>query len=222
MLRLVSSTAKIPVFNKCKEPDRKREPGARKMESLIAATVIVILIIAARSRTRAEKKPFVFPDIGSPIGSAMIIYDARDISLDTRKIADIINRSSTGAAAKAEDVPLPQGGVFPLVRVTSPIAFVVVVNDTPDCVEEIREIANEAEEKHELPKELIEKLRRCNARLDVSSANNRTRVTNKAVIVEATTDLDPTNPAVQIVLQTLQDATNGLTFDCVNGGWLMR
>ncbi len=188
----------------------------------IAATVIIIVIIAARSWSHAEKKPFVFPDIGSPIASAMVIYDSRDISLDTRKIADIINKSSNDATAKAEDVPLPQGGVFPLVRVTTPVALVVVVDDSSYAVEEIRELTNDTEKKQQLPKELIAKLRRCNSRLSVSSANSPTKVTDKAVIVEAKTDLDPKSPAVQKLLHTLEDSTQGLTFDCVDGKWLTR
>lgn len=188
----------------------------------IAATVIIVTIFASSPPAHAEKEPFVFPDIGSPIASAMVIYDSRDVALDTKKIADIINKSSEDATAKAEDVTLPGGMVFPLVRVMTPVSFVVVINDSPDSVEEIREMADEAEKKQQLPKELIAKLRRCNARLDVSSANSQTSVTEKAMIVDAKTDLDPTSPAVQKLLHTLQDSTQGLTLDCVHGGWLMR
>lgn len=187
----------------------------------IAASVIIIGSVASLFMAPAKDKPCPFPDIGSPIASAMVIYDSREIQLDTRKLAVTINQSSNEANAKAEDVPLPQGGIFKLVRVKKPMGLVVVINDSPESIEEIRELAAEAEKQKLLPKESIAKLRNCNARLDVSSANNPTKVTDKAIIIDATmTDLDPANPAVQHFLHTLQGSAQGITFDCVNGVWL--
>jgi len=186
----------------------------------IAVAVTIVFFFAANPGTHTEKKPFVLPDIGSPISSAMVIFDSRDVQLDTKKIAAILNNSSKEISAKAEDVPLPHGGVFPLVRVTAPVALVVTIDDSTDALEEIRELTDEAEKQNYLSKELIAKLRKCNARLGVSSANSQTTVTDKAVTVEAKTDLDPANPVVKKLLHTLQDSTHGLTFDCVNGGWM--
>jgi hypothetical protein len=139
--------------------------------------MITSLIKTLKALFANSAQPPAFPDIGSPIASAMVFY---------------------------------------------PVSFVVVINDAPESVEEIREIADEAESKQQLPKELIEKLRRCNARLDVSSANSPVKMTDKRIVVEAKTDLDPTNPPVLKILHSLEDSTHGLTFDCVKGGWLTR
>ncbi|MBS1989859.1 MAG: hypothetical protein JSS83_05030 [Cyanobacteria bacterium SZAS LIN-3] len=184
----------------------------------MAAAAIAYLAIARSRRKRAKKQPIVFPDIGSPITSAMVMYDSHDISLDNKKIAEIINQDSEATIAEAENVPLTHG-LFPLVRVKSTVPFVVVINDSPEAAQEIQEIADMAERENQLPKDIIDKLRRCDARLDVSSARSPVKIAVQAITVEATTDLDPIKPPVLKVLRSLEDSTHGLTFDCVNGGW---
>lgn len=196
----------------------------------VAGAVISLAYFGSKLRKRAPKSSafpqtdasFTLPDIGSPFTSAMVIYDSSQISLDTTIIADIISQSSNNAAAKAEDVLLPDGEVFPLVRVTAPIACVVVIDDVPDVIVEIKELADEMEENQQLSRESIDNLRKCNARLGISAPTFAVKELEDAIKLAANTNLDPQNPAFRKLLFTLQDATHGQIFDCVNGKWLER
>lgn len=179
----------------------------------VAGALIIIGVIAGRLWTLFSDKPSFIP---SPISTAMVIYDSRNISLDTRKLAEIINSSQQGMTAKAEEVKLPQGWILPFVRVSASEDLVVIINDSPGSVENIREIAEEAEKNRLLPQELIARLRNCNAHIDVSSANCKVTATNNTFLVKTTAELDPANPAVQKLLHTLQGYTRGFIYDCVN------
>jgi len=191
------------------------------MAEWIIVAGVSLTVFAVWWWARGTKQPPPFPDIGSPIASARVIYNTSDISLDNKKIAELINQSTSETVARAEDVPL-LNTVFPLVRVTAPVSYVVVVNDHQDVAEELKELADAAEKENQLPKELLDKLRRCNASLDLSSANSPVKMTSKAIVVEAKTDLDPTSPPVLKVIQALETATHGLSFNCVDGKWLTR
>jgi len=180
-----------------------------------------LTVLAVWLWARDTKQPPPFPDIGSPIPSARVIYNTKDISLDNKKIAALINETTNDTVAMAEDVPL-LNTVFPLVRVTGPVSYVVVVNDHPDVAEDLKELADAAEKENQLPKDLLDKLRLCNASLDLSSANSPVKMTNKRIVVEAKTDLDPTSPPVLKVIRGLESATHGLSFNCVDGKWLTK
>ena len=195
--------------------------GSKKMAEWIIVAGVSLAVFAVWLWARSTKQPSPYFDIGSPIGSARVIYNSTEISMDTKKIADLINQDSKNIIAKAEDVRLPNE-VFPLVRVKAPVSFVVVINDHPDAATEIQELADEAEKDNLLPKDLISKLRKCNASIDLSSANSPVTITNNAIVVGGKTDLDPSNPPVLRVIRAIETATHGLSFNCVDGKWLTK
>jgi hypothetical protein len=86
------------------------------------------------------------------------------------------------------------------------------------------EMASDAAAELSLPEEQVGFLRRCNARLDIQSADyegNRHLDTDaRSITVIASTDLDPQDESVRAVLKVLAELTGGPVLDCMNGGWL--
>jgi len=112
--------------------------------------------------------------------------------------------------------------VIPQIRVDTRMPLTIQIDDDPEYVpEEIQELATDAESI--LSSGDIEKLRRCQTRLDIMSVNPpRVEETDQTISVYTETDLDPADNDVRSVLLTLADFLEGYVFDCVNGKWLLR
>jgi hypothetical protein len=93
------------------------------------------------------------------------------------------------------------------VRVATEVPLSIQIEDDPEFVpEEMAGLAEEAE--GVLAEDWVELLRRCTARLDVTEADEETR-------------LDPTQPDVEAVLIEIARFVDGLVHDNVNGEWLV-
>lgn len=96
---------------------------------------------------------------------------------------------------------------IPQMRVATAVPLIVQIEDDPEYVpEELAGLADEAEGL--LSEDWIELLRRCTARLDVTEADEETR-------------LDPTQPDVEAVLIEIARFVDGIVHDNVNGEWLV-
>ena len=96
---------------------------------------------------------------------------------------------------------------IPQVRVATAVPLIVQIEDDPEYVpEELAGLAEEAE--GVLSGDWVQTIRRCTARLDVTEADEETR-------------LDPTQPDVEAVLIEIARFVDGLVHDNVNGEWLV-
>jgi hypothetical protein len=95
----------------------------------------------------------------------------------------------------------------PQVRVATAIPLTIQIEDDPDYVpDELAGLAEEGE--GVLSEDWLQLLRRSTARLDVTEAEEETR-------------LDPTQPDVEAVLIEIARFVDGLVHDNVNGEWLV-
>lgn len=95
----------------------------------------------------------------------------------------------------------------PQVRVATAVPLTIQIEDDPEFVpDELAGLAEEGE--GVLSEDWLQLLRRCTARLDVTEADEETR-------------LDPTQPDVEAVLIEIARFVDGLVHDDVNGEWLV-
>src|SRR4030095_7423805 len=96
-----------------------------------------------------------------------------------------------------------------------PVELTIQINDDPEYVpDELAELVDQL--KSIAPPSDVSPLRACNARIELHSTTPPTRIDDVQSIV-AHTNLDPTFPEVETLLDTLARLTGGLTVDCVNG-----
>lgn len=106
------------------------------------------------------------------------------------------------------------------VLITEPAELTIVINDSPASEQDNIEMANEAEEKKQLPGKTISKLKQCTAHLALAPINHKLQALDEKTIQLITVDLDLQKPEVQKILKILKDSSQGLVYDCQSDEWL--
>lgn len=107
---------------------------------------------------------------------------------------------------------------IPQIRIDTPIPIFLQINDDPEDVPaETEELVPDA--KATFGPTIAAKIARCRVRLEVMGPEtNPPQVKDKSIDVMATTTLDPSVPAKD-VLKVVADTVHGYVFDSVNGKW---
>jgi hypothetical protein len=157
------------------------------------------------------------------ISAALVPFDARSNPLTLDRIEEHLRESVPFPCVPTEWVGY--GATIPQLRVETPVALTIQIDEDPDYVpEELRELADEAESEDSLPADLIEFLRSATARLDIQSADytgNQEVAADGGFVVYARSDLDPLVPEVEDVLLALSQLSGGPVLDCLNDRWIL-
>jgi hypothetical protein len=102
-------------------------------------------------------------------------------------------------------------------------SWTLQIDDDADYVpQEIQELVDEAKGALDAKEQVL--LRACNARLDAMAYKDQQlpEVKDHAIVLRATTALDPFKAAVRKVLNEVATFAEGLAYDLVNGKWITK
>lgn len=184
--------------------------------ALVLLVLAIILVFFLRRLEEKADKPPICP---SPMPAVMVLYNSRTIKLDSGKLIEILKRTE-GVAAQEAKVALGPGMNLTYVLITEPAELTIVINDSPASEQDNIEMANEAEEKKQLPGKTISKLKQCTAHLALAPINHKLQALDEKTIQLTTIDLDLQKPEVQKILKILKDSSQGLVYDCQSDEWL--
>lgn len=184
---------------------------------LVLAIALAIFLRQAQVKTEVkEDQPHPLP---SPVAAAMVVYNSRQVSLNTSNLVSALTKSDEVSAQEIKAELRPGANLF-YVLVTKPAELTIVINDSQTSEEDNKAMAKEAEEKKLLPKDALTKLKECTAHLALSSLNHKMEVQPDKTLKLTSVDLDLQSPGVAKVLKILKETSQGLVFDCQDDRWI--
>lgn len=191
---------------------------------LKAVLVLLVLAIALaiflrQAQVKTEVKEDQLHPLPSPVAAAMVVYNSRQVSLNTSNLVSALTKSDEVSAQEIKAELRPGANLF-YVLVTKPAELTIVINDSQTSEEDNKAMAKEAEEKKLLPKDALTKLKECTAHLALSSLNHKMEVQPDKTLKLTSVDLDLQSPGVAKVLKILKETSHGLVFDCQDDRWI--
>ena len=113
------------------------------------------------------------------------------------------------------------GKEVPQLRIETNPPVALQINDHESVLEENQETANDAADVGDLDTEMVELIRRCDARIELVAAEpTRAIGVEHTGLVTWTPNLDASSPEVRRVVLFLSKHLGGIAYDNVDGEWI--